>query len=493
MITRLVFLSVLALLTAGVTPQESPKKILTLEEVIGLAQEQSLPAILARHSFRGSYWQYRMHVANYLPKLSLDGQLIDFNRSLKKYQLQDGSYTYVEDNANAITMGMNLRQNIGFTGGSVFASSDLQRVDQFGENESFMYLSSPILLGFSQPLSGYNEFRWEKKIEPLRYEEAKKKYIDAMEGVAMRAVRFFFDLALAQLNVEIARINYQNTDTLYKIAQGRFNMGTIAENELLQLELTHLNAGTDLNNAGIELEIYKFQLRSLLNLSPATNVELIVPSGVPFMEVDINKALTEAKQNNPDMIQLERELIEAQRDVAMTKAEKGLNAELFASFGLTQTAVDIPGAYKKPQDQQTLRVGIELPILDWGLGRGRYKMARSNQEVINTNVQQSKIDFEQQVLLKVMQYNLQDDQLLIAAKADTVAQYSYEISKQRFLIGKIDVIDLNDALEKKDIARRGYISALRGFWTYYFEIRQLTQYDFLRQQPLGADFEAMIE
>lgn len=490
---RILFIVVLVCAAVVAFPQENPKKVLTLEEVIGLAQDQSLQAILARHQFRGSYWQYRMHVANYLPKLSLEGDLVDFNRSLKKYQLSDGSYTYIKDYANAITMGLNLQQNIGLTGGSVFASSDLQRIDQFGENENSMYLSSPVQIGFRQPLSGYNELRWEKKIEPLRYEEAKKTYIDAMEGVAMRAVSYFFDLALAQINVDIARINYQNTDTLYKIARGRFNMGTIAENELLQLELRHLESSTDLNQRGIELEIYKFQLRSFLNFSPQTDIELVIPSEVPLMPVDIDKALTEAKQNNPDMVQLERQLMEARQNVAMTKAEKGLDANLFASFGLTQSATEIPDAYKNPQDQQTFQVGIALPILDWGLGRGRYKMARSNQEMVNTRVQQSKIDFEQQVLLKVMQFNLQDDQLLIAAKADTVARSSYEISKQRFLIGKIDVLDLNVALEDKDVARRGYISALREFWTYYYEIRQLTQFDFIRQEPLSASFETLIE
>jgi outer membrane protein TolC len=490
---RLFILLALVSSTAGTFAQEAPRKILNLEEVIRLAQEQSLQAILARHRFRGSYWQYRTHVAKYLPNLSLSGNLIDFNRSLKKYQRDDGTYTYIEDNANAITLGMNLQQNIGLTGGSVFASTDLQRVDQFGENENSMYLSSPILLGFRQPLSGYNEFRWEKKIEPLRYEEAKKDYIDALEGVAMRAVNYFFDMALAQMNVQIARINYQNTDTLYKIAKGRFNMGTIAENELLQLELRHLTASTSLNKAGIDLEISKSRLRSFLNLSPITDVELIIPSGVPYMQVDIIKALAEAKQNNPDMVQLERQLIEAKRDVAMTRAEKGLNADMFASFGLTQTAMDIPGAYKNPQDQQTFRVGIEMPLADWGLGRGRYKMARSNQEVVNTSVQQEQIDFEQQVMLKVMQFNLQDDQLLIATKADTIAQYRYEVSKQRFLIGKIDVLDLNVAMEEKDEARLGYISALQEFWTYYYEIRQLTQYDFIKQQPLSASFESLLE
>jgi outer membrane protein TolC len=52
-----------------------------------------------------------------------------------------------------------------------------------------------------------------------------------MEDISIEASRLFFNLAMAQQNLETARLNYSNTDTLYKIAQGRYNIGTIAENE----------------------------------------------------------------------------------------------------------------------------------------------------------------------------------------------------------------------------------------------------------------------
>ena len=43
----------------------------------------------------------------------------------------------------------------------------------------------------------------------------------------------FFSLALAQINKQIAEMNYSNADTLFRIAQGRYQLGTIAEDELL--------------------------------------------------------------------------------------------------------------------------------------------------------------------------------------------------------------------------------------------------------------------
>jgi outer membrane protein TolC len=298
---------------------------------------------------------------------------------------------------------------------------------------------------------------------------------------------------LAQVNLQIALTNYANNDTLYRIAQGRYNIGTIAENELLQMELAFLNAGTALNEAKIQLEINKYRLRSFLGYNETVNIELIIPQEIPEFEVDVVKALQEAKQNSPEIISLQRQLLEADQSVAQAKAERAFTAELFASYGLTQKDYTIPDAYQNFQDQERIRVGLEIPILDWGLRKGQYRMAQSNQEVVRTTVQQSEIDFEQEVMLQVMQFNLQDDQVRIAAKADTIAQSRYEVTKQRFFIGNVDVTDLNIALTEKDAAKRSYLSALNNYWSYYFNIRQLTLYDFEKQTPLIEDFEALLQ
>jgi outer membrane protein TolC len=179
--------------------------------------------------------------------------------------------------------------------------------------------------------------------------------------------------------------------------------------------------------------------------------------------------------------------------VAQAKAEKGLNANLTASFGLRDQDEDFKLAYAQSNQQQSVRVGFSLPILDWGLGRGRYKMAKSSQELTQVQVEQSRIDFEQNLLLDVQQFNLQDDQVMIAAKSDTVASKMYEVTKQRFLIGKIDVLELNNADTKKDSNKRSYIQALNNFWTYYFNMRSLTLYDFVNRKPLDTDYDKLIE
>ena len=120
-------------------------------------------------------------------------------------------------------------------------------------------------------------------------------------------------------------------------------------------------------------------------------------------------------------------------------------------------------------------------------------MAQSSQEVIRTNVELSRTDFIQSVYLNVMQFNLQDDQFIIAAKTDTIAQKRYDMTKQRFLIGKVDVLDLNVALSEKDAAKINYIAALRKYWSNFYNLRKVALYDFIKEESLDTDFNELIE
>ncbi len=462
------------------------------EDILYIARQRSPQAVLARHRFRQSYWEYRTYRAEFLPTLRMNAVIPDLNRSIDRITLPDGSDAFVERKLVNSTANLELSQNIGWTGGSIFMSSDLQRIDILGDDGGSSYLSYPVSIGIRQPVNGYNEMKWQREIEPLKYQKAEREYIQSLEQVTLRAVQYFFDLALAQKNIEIAEMNFSNADTLYQIAKGRYQLGTIAENELLQMELAFLNTGTELNQAEIDLEINKFQLNSFLGLNQEDNIKLIIPAEIPDLEVELGLALERARINNPDVLERQQQLLEADQEVQRAKSEKGLNATLFASFGLSQQAETLKEVYLNPQDQERVRVGVELPILDWGLGKGKYQMAKSAQEVIKTNVQQAEIDFQQEVLLEVMQFNLQDEQLRIAAKADTIALNRFEVTKQRFLIGKINVLDLNVAQTEKDVAARGYLSALRNYWTYFYNLRSLTLYDWLNEEPLEEDFDILL-
>jgi len=460
----------------------------TLEEVVKTAQKNSVDAYRAKHRYKGSYWQHRSYKAAYLPQLSLDASIPNLNRSISPITLPDGSDVFIRRSLASSSANLSVSQAVGLTGGQLFLNSSLQRIDLIRDSIITSYSSTPISIGFSQPLFGFNAYKWERRIEPLRYKESQRQFIEEQENIAIRATNLFFDLLNAQINIEITKANFSNNDTLYKIALGRYNLGKIAENELLEMELNFLNAQSRLEQSRIDYQAALFKFRSYLGIKNNDEVELALPLNTPDIRIDAQKAVAEALKNRPDAIANQKNIIESERDLARAKADNRFNINMYAAYGLAQSAPLFSDIYQNPLDQQQLVLGVQIPILDWGVAKGKIKMAESYQELVRTNVEQAIIDFEQEIYLKTLHFNMLIQQLNIAAKADTIGMKRYEVTKQRFLIGRIDIIPLNLAQEAKDMATQSYINALRAYWTAYYEIRRLTHYDFLNNKNLEADF-----
>jgi outer membrane protein TolC len=468
-------------------------KQLTLEDVIDIASRQSLDAFRNKNMYLASYWEFRYFRADRLPTLSVEATPFDYNRSMQKvynYDENRDEYKSREDLSSEVALLLN--QNIGLTGGRIFARSELNMSEKLGQDRLSSFSSTPFSLGYTQNINGYNNLKWTAKIEPLKFEKAKKNFIQAKEELAIKATRRFFDLVDAQIEVNIATTNLANADTLYKIGTGRFQVGTVTQDELLNLELGFMNAQLALTRAKLGLERARAQLNSFLGYDKNTRIECIVPNELPDMQIKADEAIASAFQNNPEMINQQQRLIEEDRKVKQAKSQSGINGDLYALYGLNQNAEELGMVYKNPLDRQRLRVGVNIPILDWGRRKGRLEMAESNREVVRISINQEKIDFEQNIIMNVMEFNLQADQVLSRAKADTIAQLGYDVTQQRFLIGKVDVTKLNLARNDQETARRAYINALRSFWNYYFTIRQLTLYDFERKISLSEDFNRLV-
>ena len=480
------------LFTVQITSAQELKR-LTLDDVIRLSEEQSPNALMARHRFRASYWQYRTFVAQYRPSLTLSGTTPDYTTAYSRvWDSGTNQWRYISSNILQNIGSLSLTQNIGFTGGTISLQSDLTLENDFEDNTN-NYITAPISIRFVQPLFRYNSLKWEKRIAPLEYEEAKKNYLMSIENVHLQAVQYFFSLALAQINKQIAELNYSNADTLWKMSQGRYNLGTIAEDEMLEMQLSWLNTEIDRKEADMNLRDREIRLRSFLGFNENVKVELILPSEIPDLQVDPQEVLELAHINNPEMISQQLTLLNAQSSVAQAKAEKGLNANLTASFGTRDQDPIFRQAYQDANQQQTIRLGISIPILDWGLGRGRYQMARSSLQLAQVTFQQQRSDFDANLILDVEQFNLQAEQVLTAAKSDTVAQRMFEVAYERFRIGKISVLELNNADTKKDSNRRAYVQALQNYWNYYYNIRSLALFDFVSRKPLETDYDMLLE
>ena len=485
-------LTALAVLTVSFSSLPAQNEM-NLAEAIHTARNQSVEALEARQAFISTYWAYRSYKASRLPSLTLYGDIMNFDRSLTLLQNpEDGALKYVSSNNLQNGVGLQMDQNITFTGGTLSVFSDLSRIDQFGGNKSLTWYSRPITVSYYQPLFTYNQFKWVRKIEPKESERGKRNYLERMEAITINVVYAYYNLFLAKMNNTISKSNFENSGNMLKIAKERLQLGNVTKADYLQLELRMLNDSISINETEVQVREAQMILNSFLGYDESFEVVPTMNDILPDIRMSYDLVMEKSMENSSFNLNNELSLLNAESAVAHAKASRGFSFALNARFGMSQTGPEFPQAYKNLLDQETVGVTFSIPIFDWGLGKGKVQKAKAAQEVVKAQVQQSENDYRRQMFTAVSQFNNQRQQCLVSRRAMNVASERYQLTMHRFREGNATVTDLNMAQTENDSALRQYISDVSNFWTYYYTLRRLTLYDFISGKNLEVDIYEMI-
>ena len=465
----------------------------TLSEAVNAARTNSVEAKEARQSFISAYWAYRSYKASRLPSFNLYGGLMNFDRSLTLMQsYEDGSFRYVNAYNLQNSIGLQVKQNITFTGGTLSVYSDLSRIDQFGMDRKLTWYSQPITVSYNQPLFSYNQFKWDRKIEPKEYERGKRQYLESMEQITINTVRCYYSLLMAKMNNEIAVSNYANTGKMLSVARERQSLGSVTRDEVLQLELSMLNDSISINETAVSVREAQMSLNSILGYDESFEITPVLEESLPVISMDYDFVIAKALDNSTFNLENEINLLNAESSVARAKASRGISMSLNARFGLSQTAPKFAGVYSDLLDQEVVGLSFSVPIFDWGLGKGKVQKAKAAQEVVRAQVQQSENDYRRKIFTAVGQFNNQRNQCSVSRRAMQIAQERYELMMEKFRGGKASVMELNTAQSENDTARQKYITDVSNFWEYYYTLRQYTLYDFIKGEDLDIDVNEMI-
>jgi outer membrane protein TolC len=460
---------------------------LTLDESIVLAVDSSLQAFRAKNQYMANYWAYVSYKAGRLPSLTLRATPLQYRSDFtKRYDSNADVDVYRRQESLYSSGNLSISQNFDLTGGTFFIDSELGYIRNFGNSDVPAQFSSvPFRIGYSQSLFGFNSFKWEKQIEPLKYQKAKTQYLYSQEEISETAIQYFFALALAQLEHDMAQKNVASSDTLYRIGQERQKIASISQSDLLTLKLDAVNARNTLKNAEISLKRAMFAFVSYLHLDRETQVALELPSRPRDIQIAPDLALEYARRHNPDFMANQQELLEAEREVDRTRKSSNFDASISASIGFNQVSGNFSGVYRNPfQQEDIISIGLTLPIVDWGVRKGRANMAVNTLNVTKISIQQREQSLEQDVVMTVNDFNVQQDLISSAEEALELALMAYNVTRERFIIGKADLNSLTLSLNRQDSAQRNYLSALRDYWLNYYKLRKLTLFDFIKQEEL---------
>ena len=119
--------------------------------------------------------------------------------------------------------------------------------------------------------------------------------------------------------------------------------------------------------------------------------------------------------------------------------------------------------------------------------------AQARAAVVKAQVEQAENDYRRQIFTAVGQFNSQRQQCLVSGRASRIAQERYGLMMEKFRNGTATVTDLNTAQSENDEATDRYINDLSNYWNYYYTLRQLTLYDFMKNKDIEVDFEELLK
>ncbi len=456
---------------------------MSLQQAIATAQEQGHTARGARATLEAARYTSDAFWAQYMPQLSLTGTLPRYNHAIVPVLQPDGSTLFRAQDQTESQLGATLTQRLP-TGGSIFVSSALQRLQLSGDQSLRSWSSTPISLGIRQDLFRPNTFSLDRREQPVRSDLAERQYLEAREDISLQVTNLYFDLYTAQVGLANAQANVAVNDTLYTLNKGRYEVGKIGENDLLQSELALLRSRTSLDGARLDHERAEAALRLALNLAPDAPLALEVPGEAPAYAADTAIAAAQALHNVSSATNAQLREIVARRQVTQAKLDNGFGATVQASIGYNATAPEFNEAYQNLLEARNVNVSVEIPLIQWGARHNRIAAAQAQLQQAEDSREATLDQIAMDARFAALQVEQTRRSLALSAKADTVAAKRFEVAYNRYVIGRIAIDNLYIAQAEKDQAIVQYLQALRQHWLAHYQLRRLTLYDFERGRAI---------
>jgi outer membrane protein TolC len=460
------------------------KKMYTLEDVIYDAQVYSFSSKLAETQAEVSYYQYQTYLGDLKPQISLYGNAPVYSKTYTSIIQPDGSLKYLPIRQNQMSTGVSIEQTLPFSGGQLSLNSELSQFNDY-ETHFKQYYATPVFLRYQQPLFGFNQFKWKKKIEPLKLEFARRQLLESKEEIALQSVKLFFELLEAQNRIEISKANLSYTTGNLSIEKKRVSLGTTSQDRVLQLEVQMMQSQQDLDKARFDQQNASYTLKSFMGASDSLEYVLTAPSAINNFTVNIEQAVELVKKNNSQQFEAALKKLEAERNIQQAGAQDRI-VNLQVSYGLNGTSYALNNVYSGSLEQVKTSVGFSIPVVDWGRRKARMATAKTEAKLAEYNNRLNQMNLMQQVVTLVNNINLLRNNIQLAKQTDSVARIRFSISDQLYKHGNLSVMEMKVAQSEKDETNRFYLSTLRDFWISYYMLRKITLYDFMSGTSLAA-------
>ncbi|MDD3901396.1 MAG: TolC family protein [Dysgonamonadaceae bacterium] len=155
------------------------------------------------------------------------------------------------------------------------------------------------------------------------------------------------------------------------------------------------------------------------------------------------------------------------------KLSNRFNGSISLNYGVNQYAETFAEAYRNGNTRQSVIVGFQIPVFQWGVNKNRIKIAENNYEVNKIARERQMREFENEVKENINSYNHSVKLWLTAQKVYNLSHEQYKMLIQKFSLGKVSVYELTTTQNEQNNALQRYYSAIRNTYNSYFTLRSM--------------------
>lgn len=448
--------------------------VLHLDDVLESYCLESTEAKLLKLNHNNATLELENFKLSSLPTMSFNLNPLSFSQSI--VSLQDptsGNFHYTNSFNNNSSAGLVIKQPLNFLGGSLQLSSSLNMLNEFSTNRS-TFSSVPLRLSYSQSIiGGAKMYKFDKQINRLKGENLSAATKSKYYSIQKRCVELYMKVLVCDLFLANSKINMGIADTVYYISNTKKSIGEITEQDYLQSEIQYEQSKVEVINTKIQYDKALRELLIYLNLDGG-NYAVVMPRNVFLKNIDVNDALAVAEMHGPQFKEYEIQKAQAERELYGAKLQKGFNAEINLSFGLNQYGEQFYLAYQKPSTQQSFMMGMRIPIVDWGVQKNSYTMAKNRHEISMSNTEMQEKNTEEYLRTIVEQYNYNVQVVDVVKRQSELALKQYRLTVRLLGSGHNTFFELATASKQYIDAERVYLEQLSLMWINYYTIRSLT-------------------
>lgn len=296
------------------------------------------------------------------------------------------------------------------------------------------------------------------RIESAEYglHSAEAAFEDAVRQLSFAVKETYYRVQLARKRLVLAEENRDRFSRILEINTIRFRKGFIAEVDLIRIRLQFIDFHSQVIQAIQEAQSARSDLRQLLRISPASELDLTTELDYKRVDPDIVKLRAVAIDGRPDVRAKRFTLSRREADLRLAKAYRIPDVTVGAGYA-------VQGSHGPDNtNQMEFSLGVPLPLFN--RNQGGIVQAEAEIQVAGADLGKTLNQVENEV--DVAYRNLLESRRLVEAFLEGVlddARSTIAIVERAYGRGGVTLLDLLDAARTSRMIRQSYIEALFNY------------------------------